>query len=57
MNRRWPLRTARRFSSAIHTGVVIREAGNDPKVPGLVYIAAHDQGESVSGTASPSLWF
>src|SRR5207342_8735 len=31
-------------------GVVVTEAGNDPKVAGLVYIAAFapDQGESVS---------
>jgi hypothetical protein len=33
-----------------HGGVVITEAGNDPKVSGLVYIAAFapDKGESMS---------
>jgi hypothetical protein len=33
-----------------YVGVVITEAGNDPKVAGLVYVAAFapDKGESVS---------
>jgi hypothetical protein len=43
---------ARRFAGGfgVHGGVVITEAGNDPKVAGLVYIAsfAPDKGESVS---------
>lgn len=37
------------FSDAV-VGIVITEAGNDPKVAGLVYVAAFaaDKGESVS---------
>ena len=46
----WMRLTALHFSSAIpYGGVVITEAGNDPRVAGLVYIAAFapDKGESV----------